>query len=116
MERKIHKIDASGQIAGRLSSQIALLLQGKNKASYQPHTDCGDLVEVSNVAEMKFSGKKLETNVYHRNTGYPGGIRTKKLGDMMATEPQEVLRKMVYNMLPKNKIRENMIKRLKVIS
>jgi len=114
MERTTHKIDANGKIAGRLASEIAVLLQGKNKVDYQAHTDCGDIVEVANVAGMKFSGKKLETKVYYRNTGYPGGIRTKNVKDMMVTEPQEVLRKMVYDMLPKNKLRPNMIKRLKV--
>ncbi|MCD4760943.1 50S ribosomal protein L13 [bacterium] len=114
MERATHKIDATGKIAGRLASEIAVLLQGKNKISYQPHTDCGDIVEVSNIAEMKFSGKKLDTKVYHRYTGYPGGIRTKKLSDMMEKEPQEVLRKTIYNMLPKNRLRSNMIKRLKI--
>ena len=112
MERTTHKIDASGKIAGRLASQIAMLLQGKNKADYQSQVDGGDIVEVSNVAAMKFSGKKLDTKVYYRNTGYPGGIRTKKVKDMMETEPATVLRKMVYLMLPKNKLRPNMIKRL----
>lgn len=114
MDRQTHKIDASGKIAGRLASQIATLLQGKNKVDYKPNVDSGDIVEVSNVAAMKFSGKKLDTKVYYRNTGYPGGIRTKKVKDMMAEEPQEVLRKMVYLMLPDNKLRANRIKRLKV--
>ena len=114
MNRQTHKIDATGKIAGRLASEIAVLLQGKNKTDYQPNVDSGDLVEVTNVSEMKFSGKKLETKVYYRNTGYPGGIRTKKLKDMMANEPNKVLRGMVYDMLPKNRLREDMIKRLKV--
>lgn len=114
MDRQVHKIDASGKIAGRLASEIATILQGKNKVDYQPSVDSGDIVEVSNVAAMKFSGKKLETKVYYRNTGYPGGIRTKKVKDMMEEEPQEVLRKMVYLMLPSNKLRAKMIKRLKV--
>ena len=114
MERETHKIDATGKIGGRLASQIAVLLQGKNKTSYEAHTDCGDIVEVVNVAQMEFSGKKLDSKVYYRNTGYPGGIRTKQLKNMMQSEPQIVLRKMVYMMLPKNRIRENMIKRLKI--
>jgi len=114
MERNTHKIDASGKIAGRLASQIAVLLQGKNKVNYQANVDSGDIVEVSNVADMKFSGKKLETKVYYRTTEYPGGIRTKQVKDMMKTEPDQVLRKMVYLMLPKNKLRPNMIKRLKI--
>ena len=114
MERNTHKIDATGKIAGRLSSKIAMLLQGKNKADYQPQIDGGDTVEVSNVAAMKFSGKKLETKVYCRTTGYPGGIRNKSLKDMMAKTPDQVLRQMVRLMLPDNKLRANRIKRLKI--
>lgn len=114
MERQVHKIDAKGKIAGRLASEIAILLQGKNKASYEPNVDCGDIVEVSNVKDMKFSGNKLDTKVYHRNTGYPGGIRTTELKDLMKDDPAEVLRKTLYNMLPKNKLRPNMLKRLKI--
>ena len=114
MERTTHQIDADGKILGRLASQIAVLLQGKNKVSYQAHTDCGDIVEVSNISKFKVSGKKLEDKVYYRNTGYPSGIRTKRVKDMMKEEPQAVLRKMVYLMLPKNRLRPNMIKRLKV--
>ncbi|MCB9802613.1 50S ribosomal protein L13 [Candidatus Nomurabacteria bacterium] len=112
MERKLHKIDAADKIAGRLASKIAFLLQGKNKVTYQAHTDCGDSVEIENVAKMKFSGKKLEDKVYHRVTGYPGGLRTTKLSDLMENDPAEALRKMVYNMLPVNKLRPKMIKRL----
>ena len=96
MDRQIHKIDAKDKVAGRISSEIAVLLQGKNKVSYQSHIDGGDMVEVTNVKDMKFTGKKLDKKVYYRHTGYPGGIRTKKLGDMMENEPQNVLKRMVY--------------------
>ncbi len=112
MERKTHKIDASKKIAGRLASEIAILLQGKNKASYEPHIDCGDIVEVTNVKDIKFSGKKLDTKVYYRTTGYPSGIRTKELKDLIVKDPADVLRRTIYNMLPKNKLRNNMLKRL----
>ncbi len=114
MERELHKIDATDRIAGRLASEIAVLLQGKNKVNYQSNTDCGDLVEVTNVAKMKFSGKKLDTKVYYRHTGYPGGIRTTKLKDLMEKNPAEALRKTLYNMLPKNKLRAKMLKRLSI--
>ena len=112
--REKHQLDATDKIGGRLASEIAVLLQGKNKASYEPHIDGGDIVEVTNVKDMKFTGKKLDKKVYYRHTGYPGGIRTKKLGDMMENEPQNVLKRMVYEMLPKNRLRPNMIKRLKI--
>lgn len=114
MERQTHKIDATGKIAGRLASEIAVLLQGKNKASYQPHVDCGDIVELSNVKEIKFSGNKLESKTYYRHTNYPGGIRTTNLKDLMKDDPAEAFRKTIYNMLPKNKLRPNMLKRLKI--
>ncbi len=114
MERKLHKIDATGKIAGRLASEIAILLQGKNKVSYQAHLDCGDIVEVINVNAIKFSGNKLNSKLYHRYTGYPGGIRTTKLKDLMEKDPAEVLRKILYNMLPKNKLRAKMLKRLNI--
>jgi large subunit ribosomal protein L13 len=112
MERTTHQIDATDKILGRLASEISVLLQGKNKATYQPHTDCGDIVEVSNVGKIKVSGNKLNSKVYYRNTGYPGGIRTKKMSDLMVSDPGEVLRKTLYNMLPKNRLRANMLKRL----
>ena len=112
MKRETHKFDAVDKIGGRLASEIAVLLQGKHKVSYQSHIDGGDFVEVTNVKDMKFSGKKLDQKLYHRNTGYPSGIRTKQLKDMMINDPSEVLHKMVYNMLPKNRLRANMIKRL----
>ncbi len=112
MERKIHKIDAEGKIAGRLASEIAFLLQGKHKTIYQPNIDQGDSVEVSNVAGLKFSGKKVQQKTYYRTTGYPGGIRTKQLKDLFVSNPAEVLRRTVWNMLPKNKLRPKMFKRL----
>lgn len=114
MERKIHQIDANGQIAGRLASRIAILLQGKNKAIYQSHVDCGDYVEVTNIKGIKFSRNKLDSKVYHRTTMYPGGIRTTKLRDLMASNPSEVLRKTIHDMLPKNKLRPKMLKRLTI--
>lgn len=114
MERKVHKIDAQGKIAGRLATRIAVLLQGKHKVDYQLHIDSGDIVEVENVAGLKFSGKKLDTKVYYRTTGYPGGIRTKQLKNLIVANPAEVLRKTVWNMLPKNKLRPRMLKRLNI--
>lgn len=114
MERNTHTIDATGKIAGRLASQIAVLLQGKHKTSYQPNIDGGDRVEVINVKQIKFSGKKLSQKIYYRTTGYPGGIRTTHLKDLMANDPTKALRKIVLNMLPKNKFRPNRMKRLNI--
>lgn len=111
-ERKNHTIDAADQIAGRLASRIAVLLQGKNKVTYQSNINGGDAVVIENADKMKFSGRKLTTKLYHRFTGYPGGIRTVRLDEVFAKHPEELLRRMVYAMLPKNKLRQLMIKRL----
>jgi large subunit ribosomal protein L13 len=89
-----------------------MLLQGKNKVTYQPHIDGGDAVVISNTDRMKFTGRKLTTKLYHRFTGFPGGIRSAKLGEVFEKKPEELLRRMVYAMLPKNKLRPGMIKRL----
>lgn len=112
MERNTHQIDANGKIAGRLASRVAVLLQGKHKATYQPSVDAGDIVEVSNVDKIKFSGKKLEQKVYYRTSGYPGGIKSQGLKKRLAEDPGKLFRDMVRDMLPKNKLRPHMIKRL----
>lgn len=106
------KIDATDQTMGRLASKIAILLRGKHKVTFEPHKDEGDIVEVSNVSKLKFSGKKMEQKVYHHYSGYPGGLKTRKIGDIFKTKPDEVLRRAVHEMLPDNRLRKAMIKRL----
>lgn len=112
IERKTHQIDASEQSIGRLATQIASLLRGKHKANYSPQVDNGDFVIVTNIDKVKFTGKKLEKKEYYHYSGYPGGLKTTKLKELFKNNPQEVLRKAVYNMLPKNRLRQHMIKRL----
>ncbi|MEI6288678.1 MAG: 50S ribosomal protein L13 [bacterium] len=114
IERTIHQIDATDKIVGRLATEIAMLLRGKNKPSFEPHTDCGDIVEVSNCAKLKFSGKKEDQKLYYWHTNYPGGIKSKTAGDTLKKNPGEVLRRAVNGMLPKNKLRDQMLKRLKL--
>lgn len=110
--RKLHKIDATDLTMGRLASRIATLLRGKHKVTFEPHKDEGDIVEVTNVSKMKFSGKKMEQKEYHHYSGYPGGLKTKKLGELFSKRPDEVLRRAVHEMLPDNRLRKAMIKRL----
>jgi len=114
MERQIHKIDAQGKILGRLASEIAVLLQGKHKVNWQPHLDQGDIVEVINVAKLKLTGLKLEQKKYYRHSGYPGGLKEISLKTLLKTNPAKVLYNAVYHMLPKNKLRARMMKRLKI--
>ena len=105
----MQQIDASGKSAGRIASQIALILRGKNKAEYLPHLDAGDAVRVINADKLKFTGKKLQQKVYHSYSGYPGGLKTKKIANLT---PAEIITKAVRDMLPPTKHRVSMLKRL----
>ncbi len=109
IERKLHKIDATDKAVGRIATQIALILRGKNKVEYQPHIDMGDMVQVINIDKLKFTGKKMEQKKYYKYSGYPGGLKTKKIADI---KPADVLKRAVRDMLPPTSHRVNMLKRL----
>ncbi len=111
IERKLHKIDAEGKSIGRLATQIALILRGKNKVEYLPHLDMGDIVQVVNINKIKFTGKKTEQKKYYKYSGYPGGLKTKKISDLKTAD---VLKRAVRDMLPPTKHRVNMLKRLTI--
>jgi len=115
VKRETHTIDATGKVLGRLASEIAVLLQGKHKPDFFPYKDMGDFVIVKNVDKLKITGRKLEAEKYFRHSGYPGGVKETLLKTLFKTKPQEVLRRAVLGMLPKNKLRAKMIKRLKFI-
>ncbi|OIO45506.1 MAG: 50S ribosomal protein L13 [Parcubacteria group bacterium CG1_02_37_51] len=112
IERKFHKLDATGVSAGRLASTVAILLIGKNKVDYTPQYDLGDFVQISNIGKLKFTGNKLETKIYYRNTGYIGNLKSTKLSEYMATRPDFIFKKIVRNMLPDNRLRVARLKRL----
>lgn len=112
INRELHKIDASNQTVGRIATKIALILRGKNKPEYQPNIDCGDIVEVSNIKKLKFTGKKLEQKQYHSYSGYPGGLKSVKMRDLAEKKPGEILFRAVREMLPPTRLRNNMMKRL----
>lgn len=108
-KRNTHQIDATGKSAGRIASQIALLLRGKNKVEYQPQLDLGDIVRVINADKLKFTGKKFQQKKYHSYSGYPGGLKTKKIINLT---PAQIITKAVRDMLPPTKHRVSMLKRL----
>lgn len=114
MERKTHTIDASNKSLGRLATQIAILLRGKHKPDFLPYKDTGDFVIVKNVEKIKLTGKKLEKKKYYRHSGYLGGLKEITLKELFQKNPKEVLRKAVWGMLPKNKLRSRIIKKLKI--
>jgi large subunit ribosomal protein L13 len=112
MERKLYIIDAEGKAIGRLATQIATILRGKNKVSYRPHLDEGDCAQVVNAAKVKITGKKLEQKKYYRVSQYPGGLKTARLEELMAKDPGLALKRAVKQMLPNTKLRPGMLKRL----
>ena len=107
-------IDAEGQTLGRLASKVAILLRGKHKPNFTPHVDCGDNVVVVNASKVNLTGKKWEDKTYIRYTGYPGGQRTLTAKQLFDKNPSTIIEKSVKGMLPKNKLRDVMLKRLKV--
>ncbi|MBI4101660.1 MAG: 50S ribosomal protein L13 [Candidatus Nealsonbacteria bacterium] len=113
MDRKTHTIDATGKVLGRLATEIVALLRGKNKPGFAPYKDFGDIVVVQNAGKMKITGAKLEQTQYFRHSGYLGGERETPLKKVFKEKPGEVLKRAVLGMLPKNKLRIKMIKRLR---
>ena len=115
MERKEHIINAENQVLGRLATRIALLLRGKSKADFAPNKDIGDFVAVKNVSKVKIGAKKLEQKTYFSHSGYLGGDKKTPISKVFKNNPGDVLRRAVLGMLPKNKLRSQQIKRLKII-
>ncbi len=113
-EKKWYIIDGEGKTVGRLSTKIAMILRGKDKPQFTPHADIGDFVIVVNADKVKFTGKKWEQKKYYWHTGYPGGIKSITADDLMKKKPGEIIRKAVWGMLPKNKMQDKLISRLKV--
>ena len=107
-------IDATNEVLGRLASQIAKILRGKNKPGYTPHVDCGDYVIVVNAEKVKLTGDKLTEKVYVRHTGYPGGQRFATAQDYLKKKPEFVIEEAVRGMLPKTRQGEAIFKNLKV--
>ena len=107
-------IDATNEVLGRLASQIAKILRGKNKPGYTPHVDCGDYVIVVNAEKVKLTGDKLTEKVYVRHTGYPGGQRFATAQDYLKKKPEFVIEEAVRGMLPKTRLGEAIFKNLKV--
>ncbi|MGB9680711.1 MAG: 50S ribosomal protein L13 [Patescibacteria group bacterium] len=111
-KQKVHEIDATNKSLGRLATEVARLLIGKHKPDYLPHKDLGETVIVKNIDKLKISFKKLRQKKYYHHSGYPGGLKIETLEKLFLKSPAEVLRRAVYNMLPKNKLRKERIKKL----
>lgn len=116
IQRNWWLVNADGLTLGRLSTKLAMLLQGKNKPVYTPHIDTGDFVVVVNADKLHVSGNKLEQKRYYRHSGYPGGQKSVLMRDLLANHPERVLRHAVAGMMPKNRLGRAQIKKLKIYS
>ncbi len=116
INRKWYLVDAKGQRLGRLATQIANTLRGKNKPEYTPNIDTGDFVVVINAGRIAVTGRKRENKVYYRHSGYPGGLKERTLAEMLDRRPQEVIRLAVKGMMPKNRLARAQLKKLKVFA
>ncbi|RUM42075.1 MAG: 50S ribosomal protein L13 [Desulfurobacterium sp.] len=114
VQRDWYVVDAAGKTLGRLASEIAKILMGKHKPTYTPHVDNGDFIVVVNAEKIHVTGKKLDKKIYYKHTGYMGHLKETTLREMLQKKPEEVIRLAVRGMLPKNKLRDRRMKRLKV--
>lgn len=112
IKRSWHLVDVKGKILGRTATEIAKLLIGKSKPYFIPHLDCGDYVVVVNASQVAVSGKKKMQKIYMRYSGYPGGLKRKSFSEVIKETPARIIKEAVAGMLPKNKLRASMLKRL----
>ena len=115
IQKKWILVDADGVVLGRMASQIALILRGKHKPSYTPHMDCGDNVVVINAGKVHLTGKKLKDKIYYRHTGYPGGIKERRAGEILeGKHPERVVQKAIARMIPGGPLGRRQLKNLRV--
>jgi large subunit ribosomal protein L13 len=114
IQRDWYVIDAQGAVLGRLATEVATLLRGKHKPTWAPHVDTGDHVVIVNAARLAIDPRKAEAKQYHRHSGYPGGLSSTNLAQMLAKHPDRVVRSAVKGMLPKNRLGRQMLKKLRV--
>ncbi|MBA2640318.1 MAG: 50S ribosomal protein L13 [Nocardioidaceae bacterium] len=114
VHRQWHVIDATDVVLGRLAVQIATLLRGKHKPTFAPHVDSGDFVIVVNANKIALGGDKRQTKLAYRHSGYPGGLRSVTVGELLDKDPRKAVEKAVWGMLPKNKLSRQLLSKLKV--
>jgi large subunit ribosomal protein L13 len=113
-EHRWYLVNAEGKVLGRLATELAKILRGKNKPSFTPHVDTGDFVIVVNAEKVILTGKKMKDKIYYHHTGYPGGIKEIRAEKLLAKKPTEMLKIAVKGMLPKNSLGRQMLRKLKI--
>jgi large subunit ribosomal protein L13 len=114
IKREWHLVDVSGKILGQVATEIAKKLIGKDKPTFTPHMDGGDYVVVLNASQVQVTGNKAEAKIYYSYSGYPGGLSERTFAELLEKNPERIIERAVYNMLPKNKLRSGRMTRLKV--
>ncbi len=114
VEERWYLVDASGKVLGRLASRIAAILRGKHRPIFTPHVDLRDFVIVINAEKIRLTGRKAQQKMLYRHSGYPGGLKEVSYGTLLATNPEQLIRKAVMGMLPKNPLGRKLLKKLKV--
>ena len=114
MERKWYVVDAEGMVLGRLASQVAAILRGKNKPIFTPHVDCGDHVIIINADKVVMTGRKLDQKIYYHHTGYPGGLKMTKYRDLLEKKPEFAVYEAIRRMMPKGPLGRQMLTKLRV--
>jgi large subunit ribosomal protein L13 len=114
LEYKWYLVNADGKVLGRMATELAKILKGKNKPTYTPHLDTGDFVIVVNAGKVTLTGKKMKDKIYYHHTGYPGGIKEMTAEKLLAKKPTEMIRMAVKGMLPKNSLGRQMLRKLKI--
>jgi large subunit ribosomal protein L13 len=116
IDSRWYVIDAQGQVLGRLATRIATILRGKHKPTFTPNLRCGDFVIVVNAAKIAVTGNRLDSKLYYRHSGYPGGLKVQTLRQLMEKHPDRAIQEAVKGMLPQNKMRDHLLRRLKIYS
>ena len=114
IDRKWYVVDATDLVLGRLSTEVAAILRGKHKPTFTPHVLCGDCVIIVNAEKVALTGSKLDDKMYYRHSGYPGGLKSRTAKRMLELQPQKVLEKSIRGMLPKNRLGDDMYRKLYV--
>ncbi len=114
IEKKWYVVDATDKVLGRLATQIALRLRGKHRPDFTPHLDTGDFIIVVNAEKVRLTGRKLDQKMYHKHSGYLGGLKSMTARQMLEKKPEDVIKLAVRRMLPKNKLARQQLKKLKV--
>ncbi len=114
IERAWFVVDAEGMVLGRMATEVAKILRGKHKPTFAPYIDCGDHVVVVNADKVVLTGDKATQKLVHRHSGYPGGLRTEKYGDLLARRPADAVRRTIRGMLPHNRLGRAQLRKLKV--